>query len=301
MVRDTPLPTATRPPAANGKRSFWQWLFAGRCPRQTEPNPLAQQLGDSLREAFQALEYALQDITALEINTLVVARISGDKFVPEEAYRWLMAELARLTDAMNLHTAKGLQEVHDRLVQRSRDLKQRSQAVSPDHWLQVECLKRDLEEYNADLARFQAAAREREIAREAGDTTAEDEPLPHAREDYQQLRGTCDRLRQQLRDLAIDTDGAGTPVMNPRQTRQLRKIWELWAAEVNGDRIYAQTTIQLDGDVIERFDRQLFDTSAFPPNTARLLVELHRQGVQVAQAQWQRPLELLVGLWQRLQ
>ena len=46
-------------------------------------------LQDKFREFIRSLGEVMNDITALEVNTMIVAEITGSKFIPEEAYQYI--------------------------------------------------------------------------------------------------------------------------------------------------------------------------------------------------------------------
>ncbi len=82
--------------------------------------------------------------------------------------------------------------------------------------------------------------------------------------------------------------------------RSLRKIAELKAAldsgdvkSTNIDIIYAQTVMQLDGDIISRYHKQLFDEDQ---ETKDLIIQIHKEGVIAGEKQWRGTLEFFVNL-----
>lgn len=84
--------------------------------------------------------------------------------------------------------------------------------------------------------------------------------------------------------------------------RTLRKLSELRAAldgeKLNDpssvDLIYAQTVMQIDGDVINRYNKALFD----PDNVARrdIILNIHNQGVEAGERQWKGLMNFMVDL-----
>jgi hypothetical protein len=57
--------------------------------------------------------------------------------------------------------------------------------------------------------------------------------------------------------------------------------------------IYAQTVIQIDGDVINRYSQEIFD---HPQRD--MILEIHREGVIAGEKQWRGLLEFIIGLVQ---
>jgi hypothetical protein len=106
---------------------------------------------------------------------------------------------------------------------------------------------------------------------------------------------------------------------NCRFLRSLRKISELKAAldnrnkalqrqdeqlaydlepdtlneSVMTDLIYAQTVIQLDGDIINRYSQEIFDH----PHR-EVILQIHRDGVTASEKQWRGLLEFIISLVQ---
>jgi hypothetical protein len=57
--------------------------------------------------------------------------------------------------------------------------------------------------------------------------------------------------------------------------------------------IYAQTVLQLDGDVINRYAQEIFDHPR-----RDVLLQIHRDGVTASEKQWRGLLEFIIGLVQ---
>jgi hypothetical protein len=62
---------------------------------------------------------------------------------------------------------------------------------------------------------------------------------------------------------------------------------------VTTDIIYAQTVIQLDGDIINRYSQEIIDH----PHRD-VILQLHREGVTAGEKQWRGLLEFIIGLVQ---
>jgi hypothetical protein len=62
---------------------------------------------------------------------------------------------------------------------------------------------------------------------------------------------------------------------------------------VTTDLIYAQTVIQLDGDIINRYSQEIFDH----PHR-EVILQIHRDGVTASEKQWRGLLEFIIGLIQ---
>lgn len=126
---------------------------------------------------------------------------------------------------------------------------------------------------------------------------------------YQQLE-TAYRLCpgiDQSQDLPDPAQSEGFKILTEQLkvvpfVRTIRKLSELRAA-LDGqntdshqevDLIYAQTVMQIDGDVINRYNQALFD----PNNLTRreLILEIHNQGVEAGERQWRGLMQFMVDL-----
>lgn len=246
-------------------------------------------LGRNLNEFLQSLGEVLIDITALEVNTMVVERISGDKFIAWEAYRDLYPISREYLEQ---------QEIHESLR---------------DRYLE---LRKNLElEYTIILA---------DPTSEFYDPTV----LDSATQDKQILTDPTIELHELRTRLPnpINPTSSGEIMMaqgvlhNCRFLRSLRKISELKAAldnrnkalqrkqdeqlaydlepetfnqSVMTDLIYAQTVIQLDGDIINRYSQEIFDH----PHR-EVILQIHRDGVTASEKQWRGLLEFIISVVQ---
>jgi hypothetical protein len=91
---------------------------------------------------------------------------------------------------------------------------------------------------------------------------------------------------------------------NARFVRTLRKMSELKAALDSGDIhsaeidiIYAQTVMQLDGDIITRYHKDLFALSEEAKN---LILKAHNEGVIAGEKQWRGTFSFLINLVQSI-
>jgi hypothetical protein len=245
-------------------------------------------LGRNLDEFLQSLGEVLIDITALEVNTMVVERITGDKFVAWEAYRNIYPISEDYLER---------QEIHESLRDRYIDLRKTMEL-----------------EYTLLLSDPKSEFYDQSI-------------LDSAKEDNQILTNPTVELHEmqtRLPDPIRPTSPeeifkAQTLLHDYRFLRSLRKLSELKAAldsrnkallrkqdelpgnvkpdvlhkAVTTDMIYAQTVLQLDGEVINRYSQEIFDH----PHR-EMLLQIHRDGVIAGQKQWRGLLEFIIDLVQ---
>jgi len=205
-------------------------------------------ISDRFTGFVSSLGDVLLDITALEVNTMVVAQITGNKFSADIAY----ANLYGLNEHY-LHYELGIHEDKN-LCDRYLSLRNRVVAEA----------KKVLQEEGLVI-----------------DDDTFDLPNPDA------TRPQETQLLQKLLD-------------NPKFLRTLRKANELKAGldstdshSTQTDIIYAQTIIQLDGDVIHRYHELLFQLEE---PQKRMIMDIHQQSVVSGEAQWRGLLGFMVNL-----
>lgn len=213
-------------------------------PRPTRQPGLLATLERKFSAFMNSLGDVLLDITALEVNTMVVSQITGEKFIPEETY----GELYRIP--MDPRDGAYFQQVG---IPYHMEL--RSQYCSLRQKLDMYC------------------------------------------------RLAASRLNQPIDHIPDPQNPADAPLLSalmadPEFLRGLRKLGELMSALDAGnprspttDLIYAQTIIQLDGDIINRYHQNLL----VHPHK-QVIMDLHHQGVAVGEKQWHSLLSFMIDL-----
>ncbi|MBE9127020.1 hypothetical protein IQ257_11625 [Coleofasciculus sp. LEGE 07092] len=225
-------------------------------------------LGQTLDRFLQSLEDVLIDITALEVNTMVVEQISASKFIAWEAYREIYPISPDYLEQRGIH-----ESLRDRYLDLRRLLEMEYRAL--------------LSEPNSEL--YQPT----DLNTVAGDDFTLTTRLPNPL----QLNSPEEILNVQRL------------LRNCRFLRGLRKTWELKSALDNRnktvnrsnplqkavitDTICAQTVIQLDGEILNRYNREIFDHSQ-----RDVILQIHRESVTASQKQWRGLLELIISLVQ---
>lgn len=242
----------------------------------------------NLDEFLKSLGDVLIDITALEVNTMVVEQISGEKFIPWEAYRDIY-----VISQVYLEQ----KEIHKSLLHRYIKL------------------RKNLElEYTLLLTDPTSEFYDPTVVNSA----TEDDQIPTAPTVELPERQT--RLPNPIKPSNLEEILKVRKVLaNSRFLRSLRKMSELKRAldcrnqalhrkqdeqpgsvnsdvlqkAVTTDIIYAQTVIQLDGDIINRYSQEIIDH----PHR-EVILQLHREGVTAGEKQWRGLLEFIIGLIQ---
>lgn len=229
---------------------------------------------------LSSLSDVLVDITALEVNTMVVEEISVNKFIPWEAYRdvYLISE-------QNLEK----QQIHLSLRPHYLNLRKKLETEYCAYLLEDKTLQKE----TSELRRYYESL---------GDPLLE-------------LNTQTIKLPNPLNpdaNLTAEIEKIQTFLENGRSLRCLRKLIELKVAldnrsmalkkikvtepetaenAVTTDIVYAQTIIQMDGDIINRYNQNLFEHKH-----KDIMLEIHKQGVSAGGKQWHGLLEFMVNL-----
>lgn len=245
-------------------------------------------LNRNLNEFLQSLGDVLIDSTALEVNTMIVERITGDKFIAWEAYRDIYPICWDYLEQQGIH-----ETLRDRYLELRKTLE-----------LEYALLLSDPNSEIYDPAFLNPASEENQILT---DPTLE-----------------LHQIQTQLPNPINPTNSeeilkAQQVLKNSRFLRCLRKLSELKAAldsrnkalyrkqaeqpnyvppeslhkAVKTDIIYAQTVLQLDGEVINRYSQEILDH----PHRD-VILHIHREGVIAGEKQWRGLLEFVIGLVQ---
>ena len=263
-----------------------------------KPAPQKEGESVSLNNFRETLKEVLEEITSLEVNTMIVGRITMTSFDAKEFYLQLIEDVMYKTE-------RGLQDVKESLLNRSTELKkkgallpQQSRApMLPKEAQVIDEYRSELTSYNQDLENYKDA--EKNFS-DRQNLTDPDDKVQFG------LEQSCyEMLAKQILKLNIPKDEkTGEVIIDGKALRSLRKLWEFEQSVLNGDRIYAQTKFSLDGDLTNRFIDDLFMPSKgkgkIDPKMVGLVFDLHRQGVENAQKQWSGLIETCIGLIKNL-
>ena len=261
-----------------------------------KPAPQKEGESVSLNNFRETLKEVLEEITSLEVNTMIVGRITMTSFDAKEFYLQLIEDVMYKTE-------QGLQDVKESLLNRSTELKKKGALLPqqtrapmlPKEAQIIDEYRAELTSYNQDLESYKDA--EKDFV-DRQNSTDPDDQVQFA------LEQACyEQLSKQVLKLNIPKDkDTGEAMIDGKALRNLRKLWEFEQSVLNGDRIYAQTKFSLDGDLTNRFLDDLFipSRSKIDPKVAGLIFDLHRQGVENAQRQWSGLIETCVGLIKNL-
>lgn len=244
-------------------------------------------LSRNLNEFLQSLGDVLIDITALEVNTMVVERITGDKFIAWQAYRDIYPISEEYLEQQGVDVS-----LRDRYLELRKNLELAYTLILADATSEF---------YDPNV--LQLATEEKQILT---DPTVKWQEiytrLPNPTNSTgsaeilktQQILQNCRFLRslRKISELKAALDNRNRALQR-RQDEQLYTDSEAVMEPVLTDLIYAQTVIQLDGEIINRYSQEIF---AHPHR--EVILGIHQQGVIASEKQWRGLLEFIIGLVQ---
>lgn len=255
----------------------------------------ARNLLDKFVSSVQVL---IEDITALEVNTMVVSRISGTKFSAWEAYQSIYSihdkdyfevmgipESPELRDRYTSLFSQLEREYFYLLIEDANSKSNVSQNAKVKQYHQRLHFLKEIKRGKI----IESDPRYVELARPILPAPAPviDDINQEDQTNWQkEWEKNCDEIQELLN--------------NDKFVRTLRKIIELKAALDGGDvtstkidTIYAQTVMQLDGDIITRYHKDLFD---LPEDAKNLILQIHNDGVVAGEKQWRGILDFMINL-----
>lgn len=267
----------------------------------------AQELLDNLVKSVRTL---LDDITALEVNTMVVDQITGAKFNAWKAYQEIYSINDKDYFDIKDIPEEGLQGQNLRKRYKSlfEQLEREYFYILIDNYLD-----KDSKFYNPQDDRVKRYQERLEYLKATkGEIVESDEkyvslaepilPPPSPVMDKKDKNNKSpDEIEKNHQETWIKNCTEIRKLFSHDEfLRSLRKISELKAALDSGDIkstkidiIYAQTVMQLDGDIISRYHKQLFEEDE---ETKDLIIQIHKEGVIAGEKQWRGTLDFLINL-----
>ena len=249
---------------------------------------------DLLDKFVKSMGDLLNDMTALEVNTMIVAQITGAKFNAWEAYHTVFS-----VSELYIKDTKICPKLYERYTSLLEKLEKEYFNILIDKNSGLDDLNDELiERYNKRIAYIKAKK-----TLEAVRPVLPDPNLPNSGKEAKALEA----IRPILPDPnspdpetgKIDWLKIQKILDNGQFLRSLRKIIELKAAldsnNLETDRtdiIYAQTVMQLDGDIINRYNERLFDKN----DVRDLILKTHNDAVISGEKQWRELLDFIVDL-----
>ncbi|MEH2253138.1 hypothetical protein [Nostoc sp.] len=269
------------------------------------PNNIQEKARDLLEKLVSSVHGLVDDITALEVNTMVVEQITGAKFNAWQAYEEIYSINDKdYFDVKGIPNPNNLTEPEKTQAQelRKRYISLFSQLEREYFYILLE-QSTDTSEPDSRIIQYQERLKY-EVEHKAN--IVPDDPVyiklaqpilpaptPIANEEDNNQKNLRRRW-QEIEEL----------LNNDKFIRTLRKMSELKAALNGGqitsldiDIIYAQTVMQLDGDIISRYHKKLFQ---LPEGDRDLILKIHNEGVVAGEKQWRGTLDFLISIVQSI-
>ncbi|HEY9804392.1 MAG TPA: hypothetical protein V6D25_28930 [Leptolyngbyaceae cyanobacterium] len=264
----------------------------GQLRKGTQPTDIIQSKSrDLLNKFVSSVQILVDDITALEVNTMVVANITGNKFNAWEAYQ----EIYSINDKDYFDVKK----IPNDSPLRERYLNLFSQLEREYFYIIIEneqLNNKKVEQYHQRLQLLKEVKKGNIVESDPQyiELARPILPAPTPVLDRENLNN------QNQQDWEQNCQEIQYLLTNDKFVRSLRKIAELKAALDGGDvtstrtdTIYAQTVMQLDGDIITRYHKDLF---SLPEEAKKLILQVHNEGVVAGEKQWHGVLDFLINL-----
>jgi hypothetical protein len=253
---------------------------------QEDSSKLQAHIRETVTGFVEGMKDAVNDLSALEVNTMVVSEISGLKFNPRISYR-LLYDISELDSS-------GLRHLKDRLKEAICEIELEA-ATDPEKTKKLELQQQELQ-LQLQLKELQKQTQS------VANTTKQDELKAKQAELQTMLKNELYQLPKPFQDPRLEA-----LLKNKNFVLRLRKLNELRsllkkprASETDNiyDNIYAQTIIQLDGDVINYFHKRLFEQTH--ADDRAFLMTIHRDAVTGGQQNWQNLLHLIFDMMSQL-
>ncbi|MBW4426786.1 MAG: hypothetical protein KME50_20635 [Nostoc desertorum CM1-VF14] len=269
-------------------------------------NKIQEQARDLLGKLVSSVNGLVDDITALEVNTMVVEQITGAKFNAWQAYEEIYSindkdyfDVKGIPNSDNLNLTEQEKTQADELRKRYTSLF--SQLEREYFYI---LLEKSTETSEPDSRIIQYQERLKYQVENKANIVPTDQvyiklarpilPAPAPLADEQDNQKKLRQRWQEIEEL----------LNNGKFIRTLRKMSELKAAldggqitSVDIDIIYAQTVMQLDGDIISRYHKKLFQ---LPEGDRDLILKIHNEGVVAGEKQWRGTLDFLISIVQSI-
>jgi len=241
--------------------------------RNTTRNSITPRLQQNLNDFLQSLSDVLVDITALEVNTMVVDQITGHKFIPWQVYRDVYPISQQYLEHKGIHPC-----LRDRYLslRKQLEIEYCLILVESDPTFMQDC--RILRDPTVNLDEIQSLLPN---PLNLSTSPAEVRKINHLLEDGRFLRS----LRK-IAELKAALDRRNAALNNCQETNP-----QEFEEALSTDLIYAQTVIQLDGDIINRFHKRLLEH-----DHKEIILQIHQEGVISGEKQWRGILDFIVGL-----
>lgn len=263
-----------------------------RTPASTNVEGAPRQLPKQLHEFVRSLGGVLADVSALEVNTMVVEQISGNKFSPWEVYRDIYPISRVYLEQQGYHPIlhKAYLDLRSQLELQYALLltDPGSNFYDPSVIENIREMSPILTDPTIDSMDLPTRLPDPINPTDASEVTRVRHLLNSANflchlRKISELKGALDnRNRRLIRQAITFTNSTTDPDKNT-----------LESSPILNDVIYAQTVIQLDGDIVNRYAEELFQH----PHKDNIL-QVHRASLETSEKQWRGLLGFIIEMIQ---
>ncbi|WP_375496753.1 hypothetical protein [uncultured Nostoc sp.] len=270
------------------------------------PNkPIQEQAKDLLEKLVSSVHGLVDDITALEINTMVVEQITGAKFNAWQAYEEIYSINDK--DYFDVKKIPNPDDLPEPEKTQAQELRERytslfSQLEREYFYILLE-QSNDTSETDPRITQYQQRLKYK-VEHKANIVPTDEEYIKLARPILPAPTPVADQEDNNQKNLRQRWQEIEELLNNDKFIRTLRKMSELKAAlnggeitSVDIDIIYAQTVMQLDGDIISRYHKKVFE---LPEGDRDLILKIHNEGIVAGEKQWRGTLDFLINIIQNI-
>jgi hypothetical protein len=244
-------------------------------------------LNTRLNSFIQSLGEVFVDITALEVNTMVVEEITGDKFIPWEVYRDVFPICQEFLEK---------QPISPNLYHRYLDLRKQLELQY------ILCLTNPNSEIfdqqnTIDGVYNTSILTDKSLVLNESNTYLPNPINSKSNREMVKVQKllSCSHFLRALRKIGeVKSNLDSRNLLLLSQSHQ-EKVTTKNSPSLCLNTIYAQTVVQLDGDVVNRFNQEILD---HPQQD--LLIKLHQESVNAGQQQWKGLLGFMMEIIQGL-
>ena len=224
-----------------------------------------------LNSFIQSLQEVFVDITALEVNTMVVEEITGDKFMPWEVYRDIFIISQEYLQKENISSS-----LYNRYLELRKQLELQYLVLVTNSNSELFDQENTIDgEYNQSLLT------NKNLSLNEENTYLPNPINPKSNREIAKVQKllNCSAFLRTLRkigEIKSTLDSRNLLLLNKSISNNIQN-----QKSICNNSIYAQTIVQLDGDVINRFNQEILQ---HPQRD--LLVQLHQESVKAGQQQW---------------
>ncbi|WP_335184248.1 hypothetical protein [Nostoc sp.] len=266
---------------------------------------IQEQAKDLLEKVVSSVHELVDDITALEINTMVVEQITGAKFNAWQAYEEIYSINDK--DYFDIKRIPNPDDLLEPEKTQAQELRKRytslfSQLEREYFYILLE-QSNDSSEPDPRIIQYQERLKY-QVEHKANILPTDEVYIKLARPILPNPTPVAEREDNNQKNLWQRWQEIEKLLNNDKFIRTLRKMSELKAAlnsdnitSVDIDVIYAQTVMQLDGDIISRYNKKLFQLSE---GDRDLILKIHNEGIVAGEKQWRGTLDFLIGIVQSI-